>query len=188
MAIFAAPDCDELLFWLQKQPLFHYDDQLKYVMIHAGLPPQWDLDCAKSCAKEVEKTLSGPTSRDFLLHMYGNKPDFWQEDLIGWPRLRFITNCFSRIRFCDIYGRLNLTCNAKIGLQPKKYIPWFKVPNRKSKNLKIVFGHWAALEGETDELRAYALDTGCVWGKSLTAMRLEDGCCFSVKSQILRNP
>lgn len=180
-AIFSADDCDELLRWLQKKPLLHYDSALGYAMVHAGLPPQWDLNLAQSCAKEVESALQGAHSAEFFRHMYGNKPDLWQDNLQGWDRLRFITNCLTRIRFCDINGRLNLTCSAKVGSQPPNYMPWFKVPERKSKNLKIIFGHWAALEGKTDEPLIYPLDSGCSWGKSLTAMRLEDGALFSTE-------
>jgi bis(5'-nucleosyl)-tetraphosphatase (symmetrical) len=172
--IFAAPDAQVLLDWLRVQPLLIHDQTLGYTCVHAGLPPQWDLGLAKSCARELEQVLCSQKHSAFLQHMYGNKPDHWQEGLTGLERWRFITNCLTRLRFCDLEGRLNLTCKAKIGDQPPGYMPWFKVPERKSKNLKIIFGHWAALAGKSDEANTYALDTGCVWGGSLTAMRLED--------------
>jgi bis(5'-nucleosyl)-tetraphosphatase (symmetrical) len=185
--IFSAPDCAILLRWLQKQPLLHHDNELGYLMVHAGVPMQWDLTTAKARAKEVENALWGTNSIDFLHHIYGNKPDFWEENLAGWERLRFITNCLTRIRFCNTQGALNLTCNTKVGLQPKEYQPWFSIPERKSQSIKIIFGHWAALEGKTNEPSVYALDTGCVWGNKLTAMRLEDGIFFDVKQKNLKN-
>lgn len=178
--IFLAPDGVELLKWLEMRPLLHYDRSLGYLLVHAGLPPQWDLEKAEALAKEVEEVLRGPKQKDFFQHMYGNKPDLWQENLHGWGRWRFIINCFTRIRFCDMEGRLNLTCKAKLGEQPPGYLPWFQIPNRQSKNLKIVFGHWAALEGKAYEPSVYALDTGCVWGGALSALRLEDTKMFSV--------
>lgn len=176
-----AKDRNELLHWLRKRPLLHYDQSLNYVMTHAGLPPQWGIDEAILYSKEVEQALHGEKHIDFLHHIEGNKPDKWEDSLVGYDRLRCIVNYLTRMRFCDINGHLNLSCKAQLGSQPQNYMPWFKVPWRKNKNVKIIFGHWAALSGITDEPSIFALDTGCVWGKTLTAMRLEDGVFFSVK-------
>jgi bis(5'-nucleosyl)-tetraphosphatase (symmetrical) len=182
--IFAAPDCQKLLSWLQTKSLLHYDENLGYLMVHAGLLPDWDLAKALALAKEVADVMGGLKQKDFFQHMEGNKPDLWQEDLQGFDRWRFIVNCFTRMRFCDKNGRLNLTCKAKIGEQPPNYFPWFKIANRKSKNLKIIFGHWAALKATVDEPLLYPIDTGCVWGGSLSALRLEDEKIFSVKNLV----
>lgn len=182
-SIFAVADSDDLLSWLRQRPLLHYDATLGYVMVHAGIYPFWSLSEAKFHAKEVEDVIRSDKFSDFLDCIEGDKPDQWSENLKGFDRLRFIVNSFTRMRFCDAQGRLNLNCKAKIGLQPKGYIPWFLVPNRKVYKEKIIFGHWAALDGQISDCHAnvYALDTGCAWGNSLTAMRLEDERIFRVK-------
>jgi len=179
--VLEAKDSAELLFWLRQQPLFHHDAQLGYTMVHAGILPSWDLDEAQKHSLEVEQALRGDQYVEFLNHMYGNKPNQWNENLLGYERLRFITNVFARMRFCDANLHLNLTCCARLGEQPPGYTPWFKIPNRKTRNNKIIFGHWAALAGHTYEPLVYALDTGCAWGEFLTAMRLEDEALFQVK-------
>lgn len=172
--ILKAKDSEEILHWLRHQPLLHHHARLGYVMVHAGLAPQWDLTLAKKCATELENILQSSDHVEFFHHMYGNDPGCWSEELTGWPRLRFIANCFTRMRFCDLSGHLNLAVKSKIGSQPENLVPWFKFPNRANQSLKIIFGHWAALMGQTDEPNVYPLDTGCVWGNALTAMRLED--------------
>jgi bis(5'-nucleosyl)-tetraphosphatase (symmetrical) len=179
--ILVAPDRKELCDWLRQQPLLHHDAQIGFTLVHAGLPPQWDLQKAMHCAKEVEHVLRGDNYLEFLKHLYGNEPDRWDENLTSWERLRVITNYFTRLRFCKGDGTLELATKGKLHTPPAGYLPWFKIANRQSKDLKILFGHWAALEGKTDELNVYALDTGCVWGNCLSAMRLEDGKRFSVR-------
>lgn len=170
--ILTAPDRDELLDWLRCQPLLHHDEKLGYTLIHAGLPPQWDLHAAQQRAHEVEQVLCGEQYRDFLQHMYGNQPMRWSETLQGWDRLRFITNCFSRLRYCDNEGELHFKAKGPPGTQPAPYIPWFEVAGRAHRDLHIIFGHWSAL-GPLCLPGIYALDTGCLWGGSLTAMRLD---------------
>jgi len=103
--IFDAPDRDELLLWLRQQPLLHHDAELNFTLVHAGLPPQWDLAQAQACAQEVEQVLRSAAHADFFAHMYGDQPDHWSDDLHGWERLRFITNCLTRLRYCDSEGR-----------------------------------------------------------------------------------
>lgn len=167
-----APDRDELLTWLRHQPLLHHDAHLGYTMIHAGLPPQWDLAMAQRCAIELENVLQGQDYVTYLGQMYGNDPDRWSESLTGWDRLRFITNCFTRLRYCDDMGRLALEEKGAPGSQPAGYRPWFMVPSRASAALKLVFGHWSTL-GPCNELNVFPLDTGCLWGGRLTALRLD---------------
>ncbi len=171
--ILNAPDRTELIDWLRTQPLLHHDKALGYTMVHAGLPPQWDLKLAQQCAHEVEQVLSGDNYREFLAHMFANEPRKWKNSLQGWDRLRFITNSFTRMRYCKPSGKLNFTDKGIIGSQKEGYIPWYEVPNRKSQDLKIIFGHWSTLFGHTSQPDVFALDTGCLWGGSLTAMRLD---------------
>jgi bis(5'-nucleosyl)-tetraphosphatase (symmetrical) len=178
--ILNAVDGLELCDWLRQQPLLYHDADLNFTLVHAGLLPQWDLAKAQQCALEVSNVLREGDFRAFLHHMYGSTPTCWDEKLTGWDRLRFITNCFTRIRFCDQQGHLDLRSKGKVGSQPAGFMPWFKVPGRLHASNRILFGHWAALEGKADEPNVYALDTGCVWGRCLTAMRLEDQKLFSV--------
>ncbi|MGD8842198.1 MAG: symmetrical bis(5'-nucleosyl)-tetraphosphatase [Gammaproteobacteria bacterium] len=169
-----APDAGKLLTWLRRQPLLHHDSELGYTMIHAGLPPQWDLARARSCAAQVEKVLRGENYHDFFRNMYGDKPNVWKSGLSGMDRLRFITNCFTRLRYCDRDGRLALDEKGPPGSQPKRLKPWFEWKDRKSRKMNIVFGHWSTL-GAYEAPGLHALDTGCLWGGSLTALRLDKG-------------
>ncbi len=170
--ILAAADRDELLHWLRHRPLLHHDDALGYVLIHAGLPPHWDLDRARHYAGELETVLRSDNYTDFFEHMYGNQPDRWSDDLQGWDRLRVITNCFTRLRYCDERGHMALNEKGPPGSQPDRFRPWFKHPNRKSRELRIIFGHWATL-GSCNETGIFPLDSGCVWGGKLSALRLD---------------
>jgi len=183
--ILQASDRDELTHWLRHLPLLHHDPGLNFTMIHAGLPPQWDLATARRCAKEVETILQSDNHVEFLDRMYGNEPDQWDEKLKGWDRLRFITNCFSRLRYCDVQGRLALEEKGKPGSQAPGLMPWFEVPNRNNADMRIVFGHWSTL-GSVDSNTIYPVDTGCLWGDSLTALRLEDCEVFSIGCPQLR--
>lgn len=167
--VLQAADCEELIFWLRQQPLFHYNDD--FCLLHAGLPPQWDFKKTQKMALKVEKVLQGDDYQEFCKLMYGNKPDIWSKDLFGMGRLRFIVNCFTRMRYCDIHGRLDFAHNGAIGSQAKKLYPWFAVPNRKSTGMKIIFGHWSTL-GYHEGNNCYGIDTGCLWGGQLTAIKL----------------
>lgn len=175
-----APDCAELCAWLRQQPLLHYDEALNYVMVHAGLPPQWDLQQAKICAREIEHVLQGQNYAAFLQHMYGNEPKQWSVQLAGWDRLRFIVNCLTRLRFCDDEGNIHLEYKGPLGSQPANLFPWYEISWRLSHNLKILFGHWAALEGKIHTSSVIALDSGCVWGGHLSAFCLEDHKLYQV--------
>ena len=177
--ILEAPDKEALLSWLIQQPLMHYDQKLGYVMVHAGIYPKWDLKLALSLAHEVETQLQGTEAAKFLAAMYGNKPSNWSAQLQGYDRLRFIVNCFTRMRFCSADGELELTLKEAADQAPLGYMPWFLIPNESLASLKILFGHWASLAGKCTQPNVFALDTGCVWGNCLTALRLEDGQKFS---------
>lgn len=181
--VLTAPDRDDLIHWLMQQPLVHHDPEFGFMMIHAGLAPCWDLDTAKKLAQEVSDVLQSPQRVDFFKNMYGNLPDLWTPDLTGFDRLRVITNYLTRARLCYPDGRLALKIKGTLDSAQGHLIPWFQVPHRKTQDLNILFGHWAALNGETHTPHAYALDTGCVWGHALTAMRLEDLQRFSITCQ-----
>lgn len=173
LQVLDAPDRDELLDWLRHRPLMHHDAALGYTLIHAGLPPQWDIGTALLLAQEVEATLHGPDYRDLLAGMYGNEPTQWSSALCGDARTRFIINCFTRMRFCDAEGSLDLVHKGPPGTQPEGLLPWFEVPERASAGQHILFGHWSTL-GEVSGHNVYPLDTGCLWGGRLTALRLDD--------------
>lgn len=176
--ILNASDRDELLHWLQHQPLLVDDQTLGYTMTHAGIPPLWSLKQAKQLARELEQVLRGPLAHEYFLHMYGNKPDRWRDKEHGWARLRLITNYFTRMRFIKPDGTLDFSANGGPETAPEGYHPWYELPRAKAIKRTIIFGHWAAL-GELTRPGLAGLDTGCVWGNRLTAMRLEDGALFS---------
>lgn len=169
--ILLASDRDELMHWLQQQKLFVQSKKLGYAMTHAGIPPHWTIKQTKQRAKEVEQVLRSPLAIEFFRNMYGNQPDCWNDQLVGWPRLRTITNYLTRMRFCDPTGRLEFDSKEGLDSQPMGYLPWYIY--RKPEALKILFGHWAALGGSVPNADIEALDTGCVWGNSLTAFQLE---------------
>lgn len=176
--IFTAPDCDELLHWLRQRPLLHHDPALGYTMIHAGLPPQWDLAMARDNAAEVEAILRDERFEPFLEAMYGNQPALWREELRGWERARFIVNCFTRLRYCSPRGELEFVHKGSPeGASESGLLPWFRAPDSRWLGTRIVFGHWSTL-GLHKENGAHAVDTGCLWGGQLSALRLEDGKVF----------
>jgi bis(5'-nucleosyl)-tetraphosphatase (symmetrical) len=171
-SVLEAPDRQELIEWLRRRPLLHHDAELGCTMVHAGLAPHWDLEAAQARAKEVEGMLRGSEYRRFMFNMYGDQPDCWSEDLDGWDRARVIINYFTRLRYCDAQGRMNMKTNGPPGSQAAGLMPWFEVPGRRGAGLNIVFGHWSAL-GYHRAPGIIALDSGCVWGGALTAVRLD---------------
>lgn len=179
-AVLTADDRHELIDWLRSYPLIHYDEAQGYVLVHAGLPPFWSIRKAKALAQEVETVLAGPQPYPFLQAMYGNQRDLWRDELQGMVRLRCITNYLTRMRYCYLDGSLDL--HSKGTSDSAELIPWFNLPHPQTAHLKILFGHWASLDGETEISNIYALDTGCGgWGLNcLTAMRLEDEQKFMV--------
>ena len=171
--ILRAKDADELLTWLQSLPLVVH--KKGFTMVHAGIPPIWSVTKALELSREMHQALADDAmAKAFFYGMYGNEPHCWNEHLLGIERLRSITNYFTRMRFCTADGTLDLVTKRGPQAEHGDYKPWFTFPNRKTKNDKIIFGHWAALEGRADTENVYALDTGCVWGGYLTAMRLSD--------------
>ncbi len=170
-----APDHDELIEWLRYRPLIHIDDDLDVVMVHAGLHPDWTIEKAQSLAHEVESVLRSDKHIGFYQHMYGDKPRKWSEKLYSWPRLRYITNILTRLRYCDENGRSSMNSKGVPGSQPEGLHPWFELKNRRSKDAHILFGHWSTLvlSPEQNYHNVYPLDTGCLWGGKLTAMRID---------------
>jgi bis(5'-nucleosyl)-tetraphosphatase (symmetrical) len=171
-AILAAPDRDELLDWLRHRPLIHHDAERDFLMVHAGLPPQWDLETALACGREVEAVLRSDRHVDYFAQMYGNKPDLWDPALSGMARWRFTTNCLTRLRYCDQEGRLALKEKGPPGSQSWGRVPWFEHPHRATRSHRIVFGHWSTL-GYLARHNVWALDTGCLWGGTLTLLRID---------------
>lgn len=169
--ILRAADCDELIDWLRRQRLFYHDG--RFCMLHAGLPPQWDLALTQQMATETEQAIQGDDYQRFFRSMYGNKPTLWQDDLPKTEKLRFAINCFSRLRYCTADGELDFSQKGAPGSQPAHLIPWFSVPGRKSQDLRIIFGHWSTL-GFYQAHNVFGIDTGCLWGGQLTALKLDD--------------
>jgi bis(5'-nucleosyl)-tetraphosphatase (symmetrical) len=170
-AILHAPDRDELLDWLRHRKMMHAD--AGYAMVHAGLLPQWSIAKALKLAHEVEAVLQSDGYDEFLLHMYGNQPDRWRDNLTGIARLRVITNVMTRLRICTVGGRMEFAHKGKPLNLPRGFMPWYGVPYRRSRGVPVIFGHWAALGLYTGS-NVIALDTGCVWGGALSAFRLSD--------------
>ncbi len=172
--VLAAPDREVLLHWLRQRPLIHCEHG--HTLVHAGIPPQWSVADALERAAEVEAVLRGPQCDGFLARMYGNEPSTWADDLTGMARLRVITNYLTRMRFCSPAGVLDLDSK---GPSPnpgvKNMAAWFSHPARRNAGERILFGHWASIEGRTDTPDAIGLDTGCVWGGSLSLYELETG-------------
>lgn len=183
-SILEAHDGEALCQWLRQQPIMVEDTVLNFMMVHAGVLPQWELIQVRAYAHEIEQTLRSDAYIHFLTHMYSNDDNVWQENLTGLSRLRTLVNVFTRIRYCDENGVMALTEKGELGTQSDGLKPWFVYPERKTRNQRIVFGHWATLEGKIlGEHNVFSLDTGCVWGRSLRAMRLEDLQVFEVPSR-----
>lgn len=175
--ILAAPDRDELLHWLRHQRLMHV--QGDYAMVHAGLLPAWSVAEARALAGEVEQALQAENYREFLANMWGSEPGAWDSSLTGWPRLRVIVNAMTRMRFCSPAGEMDFKAKGELSQAPAGYLPWFEVPGRRSAATVLVTGHWSAL-GLRLEPNLLALDSGCLWGGKLSALRLEDRALFQV--------
>ena len=181
-AVLNAPDRDELLAWLRGQPLMHADGE--YAMVHAGLLPSWSVGRALDLAREAEHALRGSDWPALMAHMYGNQPDQWDDALTGHDRLRVIINAMTRLRICAPDGRMEFSHKGGIEDIPPGYLPWFAVPGRKSANATIICGHWSAI-GLLAEKTLLALDSGCLWGRRLSAVRLEDRRIYQVSCRKL---
>lgn len=189
--ILKAPDSEELINWLRSRKIMHVDDKLGYCLVHAGISPVWTLPKAQQYALEMEASLQGDDIKTWLSNVYGNKPRRWSKNLEAYARDRYILNAFTRMRYCD---RKDAALNFKLNSSPvykskmkkrNKKVPWFHWKKRKDIPLRIVFGHWSSLGYYHDE-HVIALDTGCVWGGQLTAVRL-DGKINTAVSQPCKN-
>lgn len=169
--ILAAPDRDELLDWLRHRRMMHAEDG--YAMVHAGLLPQWSIGQALALAREVEAALRSPDYPELLRCMYGNEPARWRDELAGFDRLRIVINAMTRMRLVDADGAMEFTHKTGLEHAPAGHVPWYDAPGRASRGTTVIFGHWAAL-GLMLRPDVIALDSGCVWGRTLSAMRLED--------------
>jgi bis(5'-nucleosyl)-tetraphosphatase (symmetrical) len=175
--ILSAPDREELLHWLRQQKLLHLDGN--YAMVHAGLLPSWSIAEARELANSVEAMIRGEEFHEFCAQMYGDQPDHWNDKLSGYPRLRVIVNAMTRIRVCTPQGKMDFKFKGMLKDIPQGYLPWFDVPNRASGEKTIIFCHWSALGLQLRD-NLIALDSGCLWGGALSAIRLEDRKVFQV--------
>ncbi len=172
--VLTSAEASELVTWLRQRPMMHAEGA--FAMVHAGLLPQWSVAKALSLAREVERALAGPGYREFLENMYGGKPDRWDDALSGWDRLRIIVNAMTRMRFCDRAGRMDLKGK---GTQPRAgFLRWYQTRPRDDA-CTLVFGHWSQL-GLLIQDKLVGLDSGCVWGGALSALRLEDRVLYQV--------
>ena len=175
--ILSASDREALLDWLRHCPLLHVEHGV--AMVHAGLLPQWSIEEASQLAREAEAALRGPQHAAFLGKLYGNAPVRWSAALSGWDRLRVIVNAMTRLRLCTADGTMEFEHKGEPRDIPRGYLPWFDVPGRRSADTPVIFGHWSAL-GLIARPDCYAIDTGCLWGRALTALRLEDRRIFQI--------
>ncbi|MDP3636300.1 MAG: symmetrical bis(5'-nucleosyl)-tetraphosphatase [Azonexus sp.] len=179
--ILDAPDCAELIDWLRQQPLCYTENE--YCLVHAGLLPQWTAARARELSREVETVMQGPNYREFILNLWGSEPAGWSDDLKGWPRLRVIVNAMTRMRFCTPQGIMEFKAKGKLNKTPAGHLPWFDAPDRCSADSVLVTGHWSAL-GLKITPNLLALDSGCLWGGHLTALRLEDRRVFQMDCSV----
>jgi bis(5'-nucleosyl)-tetraphosphatase (symmetrical) len=175
--VLGAADRADLLDWLRSRKLFHHEDE--YAMVHAGLLPQWSIEHAAELAAEVEQVLQSRRHVELARQMYGGQPDQWQDTLKGWDRLRVIINAMTRLRVCTVEGRMEFHHKGEPENLPDGFMPWFDVAGRRSANATMIFGHWSAL-GLRIEPNLLAVDGGCLWGRQLCAVRLEDRRVFQI--------
>jgi len=184
-AILDAPDREDLLAWLRRRPMMHV--QGEWAMVHAGLLPQWHIAQALALAQEVETALRGKDWHKFLAKLYGDAPASWSDNLRGADRLRVIVNAMARMRFCTADGEIELRTKGETAKAPPGFYPWFDAPGRASRDHTIVCGHWSAL-GLKLRPDLLALDSGCLWGRRLSAVRLEDRQLFQIPCEQYQVP
>ena len=178
--ILNAPDVDNLIDWLRLQPLLVTHPIYQAVMVHAGIPPQWTINEAKTYANEVQQKLAQPDWQNFVVnHLFGSEPNTWNNSLSGYDRIRYIVNAFARMRFCDANGKLEFKLKSAPTDSQSEYQPWFVFPNRRNKDYEIFFGHWSTL-GAIDAYHIHSTDTGCLWGGQMTAYAIESKQRYTV--------
>ncbi len=167
--VLAAPDAEPLLDWLRHRPFAHFENGM--LMVHAGVLPQWDVSLALELAEELQRALRGPNWKETLKDLYGNEPRRWSPELKRKDRMRVAFNAFTRLRFCTPDGTMDFAANGGPNSAPSGQVPWFDAPERRTSDITVVFGHWAAL-GLMLRDNLVALDSGCVWGNRLSAVKL----------------
>lgn len=183
--ILEAPDADELIDWLRFRPLAHFEHD--HLLVHAGVLAKWDVAKTLSLAGEVQDALRGANWQKSLQKMYGNEPVMWKEDHSGGKRLRVIINALTRIRLCTQQGHMEFDTKVAPGAWPSGLIPWFDVPKRATRNVTVVFGHWSTL-GLLMRDDVICLDSGCIWGGALSAVRLQDRKLVQIRCSQFRDP
>jgi bis(5'-nucleosyl)-tetraphosphatase (symmetrical) len=184
-SILQAPDREAMLDWLRRQRMAIHAHGI--LMVHGGVAPQWDLAQTLALAAEVEQVLRGPALADFLAQMWGNEPARWDDGLTGAARLRFIVNALTRMRFCRPDGTMDLKASGRLDQAPEGHVAWFEVPGRRTADVRIAFGHWSTL-GYINRPDIIALDTGCVWGGCLSALRVQDEALLQVRCEQAQAP
>jgi len=186
--IMLAKDRDAIIEWVCSRPLMHIDKQNKHILVHAGIYPAWSVEEAQLYAKEMESVLQSDKCIEFIKNMYGSKPKRWSASLTGWDRLRFITNSFTRMRFCTEDLQLDMKHTGSPGTQPNELIPWYLLRNNELRQYRILMGHWSTL-GNVNDPQLVTLDTGCLWGGKLTAYSLESPSNYtSLQCSMTQNP
>lgn len=180
--LLAAPQAARIAHWLRRQKFFHADAALGYGMVHAGLLPGWTFQQAAAASAELTAVLQGPDHVEYFRRLYGNQPARLTDGLTGMDRWRILTNCFTRMRLIDAEGRLDFSHKGHWQGAPSGWLPWFDLAAEALRGERLLFGHWAALDGRTGHEHLIALDTGCVWGRTLTALCLETGEIISVSA------
>ena len=183
--VLKAPDAQEIIDWLRSRPLAHYD--YGHLLVHAGVLPQWDAEKTLALADEVQTALRSNSWKKHLEQMYGNSPDQWDEGLTGPDRMRVIINALTRLRMCDRQGKMALSIKTEPSAQDKSLVPWFNLPKRATRDVTVVFGHWSTLGLKLDS-DVICLDSGCLWGGHLTAVRLQDHAVLQVPCEQMLDP
>jgi len=179
--ILAAPDAADLLEWVRHRPIAHFDNDM--LLVHAGVLPQWDVELTMELAEDLQRALRAPTWKETLAGLYGNQPNRWSTSLKGIDRLRLTCTALTRMRFCNVAGEMDFSSSGGLDSAPPGYMPWFDVPERRTTDITVVFGHWAAL-GLMVRDNVVGLDSGCVWGNQLSAIRLASAPVDRIVTQV----